>query len=153
MSPRSIPIDPEIQKQRWDCANDLAWFLINEPDPAVGDLQLAVRLATQTTEAEPEAAAYWNTLGAAYSRAGDDANAITALERSVTLTGGGTGFDFVFLTLAHSRLGQYEQANHWKAQTDLWMEQHEIHHPELSRLHVQAGASLTFKPEPSTPVS
>jgi len=119
----------------------------------VGDPQLAVRLAIQTTEAEPEAAAYWNTLGAAYSRAGDDASAITALERSVTLTGGGTGFDFVFLTLAHARLGQYEQANHWKAQTDLWMEQHEIHHPELTRLHVQAGASLTFKPEPSTPVS
>jgi hypothetical protein len=33
------------------------------------------------------------------------------------------------------------------------MEQHEIHHPELSRLRMQAGASLTFKPEPSTPVS
>ena len=149
----SHPDLPEVQKHRWDCANDIAWFLINEPDPAVGDPQLAVRLAIQTTEAEPEAAAYWNTLGAAYSRAGDDASAITALERSVTLTGGGTGFDFVFLTLAHARLGQYEQANHWKAQTDLWMEQHEIHHPELTRLHVQAGASLTFKPEPSTPVS
>jgi len=141
---------PGIQRQRWNCANDLAWFLINEPDPTVGDPQLAVRLAIQTTLADPEAAAYWNTLGAAYYRAGDDANAITALERSVTLTGGGTGFDFVFLTLAHSRLGQYEQANHWKAQTDLWMEQHEIQHPELSRLHLQAGASLTCKPEPST---
>ena len=136
----------EIQRQRWNCANDLAWFLINEPDATVGDLQLAARLAIQTTEADPEAAAYWNTLGAVYYRAGDDANAITALERSVTLTGGGTGFDFVFLTLAHARLGQYEQANHWKAQTDLWMEQHEIHHPELSRLHVQAGALLAFKP-------
>ena len=144
---------PGIQRQRWNCANDLAWFLINEPDPTVGDLQLAIRLASQTTEVDPEAAAYWNTLGAAYYRAGDDASAITALERSVTLTGGGTGFDFLFLTLAHSRLGQYEQANHWKAQTDLWMEQHEIHHPELSRLRVQAGASLTCKPKCSTPVS
>jgi len=144
---------PAIQRQRWNCANDLAWFLINEPDPAVGDPQLAVRLAIQTTEADPEAAAYWNTLGAAYYRADDDANAITALERSVTLTGGGTGFDFVFLTLAHSRLGQYEQANHWKAQADLWMEQHEIHRPELSRLQKQASASLTCKPESTMPVS
>jgi hypothetical protein len=144
---------PEIQKQRWNCSNDLAWFLINEPDPTVGDPQLAVRLAVQTTQADPEAAAYWNTLGAAYHRAGDDANAITALERSVTLTGGGTGFDYVFLTLAHARLGQYEQANHWKVQADLWMEQHEIHHPELSRLHAQACACLAFKPESSTPVS
>jgi len=143
---------PGIQRQRWNCANDLAWFLINEPDPSVGDPQLAVRLAIQATEADPEAAAYWNTLGAAYYRAGDDANAITALERSVTLTGGGTGFDHVFLTLAHARLGQYEQANHWKLQADLWMEQHEIRHSELSRLRVQAGASLTFKPESSTPL-
>jgi len=143
---------PGIQRQRWNCANDLAWFLINEPDPSVGDPQLAVRLAIQATEAYPEAAAYWNTLGAAYYRAGDDANTITALERSVTLTGGGTGFDHVFLTLAHARLGQYEQANHWKVQADLWMEQHEIHHSELSRLHAQASACLSFKGDPPTPM-
>jgi tetratricopeptide (TPR) repeat protein len=144
---------PGIQRQRWNCANDLAWFLINETDPAVGDPQFAVRLAIQTTEADPQAAPYWNTLGAAYYRAGDDANAITALERSVTLTGGGTGFDFVFLTLAHARLGQYEQANYWKAQADHWMEQHQTQHPELSRLQMQASATLTCKPESSTPLS
>ena len=95
----------------------------------MGDPQLAVRLARQTTEADPEKAAYWNTLGAAYYRAGDDASAISALERSVALTAGGTGFDYVFLTLAHARLGQFEQASHWKAQADLWMEQHEIPPP------------------------
>ena len=98
----SHPELPEAQRHRWDCANDIAWFLINEPDPAVGDPQLAVRLATQTTQADPEAAAYWNTLGAAYHRAGSEVNAITALERSVALTGGGTGFDYVFLTLARA---------------------------------------------------
>ncbi len=148
----SHPELPEAQRHRWDCANDIAWFLINEPDPAVGDPQLAVRLATQTTQADPEAAAYWNTLGAAYHRAGSAANAITALERSVALTGGGTGFDYVFLTLAHAQLGQHEQAQQWKTQADLWMEQHETHHSELSRLHAQASACLTFKGDPPTHV-
>ena len=148
----SHPELPEAQRHRWDCANDIAWFLINEPDPAVGDPQLAVRLATQTTQADPETAAYWNTLGAAYHRAGSEVNAITALERSVALTGGGTGFDYVFLTLAHAQLGQHEQAQQWKTQADLWMEQHETHHSELSRLHAQARACLTFKGDPPTPV-
>ena len=59
----SHPELPGAEKSRWDCANDIAWFLINEPDPAVGDPQLAVRLASQTTQADPEAATYWNTLG------------------------------------------------------------------------------------------
>ena len=148
----SHPELPEAQRHRWDCANDIAWFLINEPDPAVGDPQLAVRLATQTTQADPEAAAYWNTLGAAYHRAGSEVNAITALERSVALTGGGTGFDYVFLTLAHAQLGQHEQAQQWKTQADLWMEQHETHHSELSRLHAQASACFTFKGDPPTHV-
>ncbi len=133
----SYPELPEAQKCRWDCANDIAWFLINEPDCAVGDPQLAVRLATQATQADPEAASYWNTLGAAHHRAGNEADAITALERSVALTAGGTGFDHVFLALAHAQLGHPEQARQWKNQADLWMEQHDAHRPELARLHAQ----------------
>jgi O-antigen ligase len=148
----SHPELPEAQKNRWDSANDIAWFLINEADPAVGDSQLAVRLATQATQAAPEAAAYWNTLGAAYYRAGRETDAITALERSVALTEGGTGLDFVFLALAHAQLGQYEQAHQWKSRADLWMEQHETNHSELSRLHAQACAYVTSNGDPPMPV-
>jgi hypothetical protein len=129
---------PAAQKDRSDCANDIAWFLINEPDCAVDDPQLAVRLATQATQANPEAAVYWNTLGAAHYRAGNEVDAITALERSVALTAGGTGFDYVFLALAHTQLGHPEQALHWKTQADLWMEHNEAYRSELSRLHAQA---------------
>jgi hypothetical protein len=54
--------------------------------------------------------------------------------------------------LAHAQLGQHEQAQQWKTQADLWMEQHETHHSELSRLHAQASACFTFKGDPPTHV-
>ena len=73
----------EIQKQRWNCANDLAWLLLNQSEPVPEELHLAVDLGKQATEADGEIATYWNTLGAACYRVGDSANAITALERSM----------------------------------------------------------------------
>jgi hypothetical protein len=134
----SNPDIPAAHKDRSDCDNDIAWFLINEPDCAVGDPQQAVRLATQATQANPEAAIYWNTLGAAHYRAGNEVDAFTALERSVALTAGGTGFDYIFLALVNTQLGHPEQALHWKTQADMWMEQNEAYRSELSRLHAQA---------------
>jgi tetratricopeptide (TPR) repeat protein len=133
----------DLQKRRCDCANDLAWFLLHEPDPLVRNPEMAVELAMQATQIDAECAAYWNTLGAAYFAAGDALKATTALQRSVSLTGGGTGFDFVFLALAHDRLGHQEQARHWNSQAGLWIEQQGSVHPELSRLYQQACLSLS----------
>jgi hypothetical protein len=143
------PEVPGIQKHRWDCVNDLAWFLLSETDPALGDPSLAVQLAKQATEANSDCAAYWNTLGAAYYREGDARSAIAALERSITLSDGGTAFDFVFLTLAHVQLGQEEQARYWNDQTIHWMQKHDPNHPDLSRLHQQACTLLESRPEHS----
>ncbi len=140
---------PEVQRRRCECANDLAWFLINERDPAVADSQLAVSLAVQATQANPKVAAYWNTLGAAYYRAGSHPDAIAALERSIALSGEGTGFDYVFLALAHARLGQYEQAHQWNTQADIWMGKNGSHLFELTRHHAQARAYLTSKVFPT----
>ena len=128
----------QLKKRRWTCINDLAWFLANEPDPAVRDPELAVRLAMEATQADPEVGAYWNTLGVACCRAGRPAEAITALNRSVALTGGGTGFDFVFLHLAHSSLGHDDEAQVWKMQTDTWLSHNQRQRQELARLSEQA---------------
>jgi tetratricopeptide (TPR) repeat protein len=136
------PDVPEIQRLRWDCANDLAWFLLNEPDPGVADPLLALRLAGEATEAVPECGTYWNTLGAACYRTGDAATAIIALERSMLLADGGNAFDYLFLALAHAQLGHQEQARAWVTRADLWTQQHECAHPELSRLHDEVCASL-----------
>ena len=71
------------------------------PRSAQRDPKAAVAMARQMVEQCPEAEAYWNTLGAAYYRAGDDASAIAALDHATT-RGGGTAFDDVFLALARA---------------------------------------------------
>ena len=91
---------------------------------------MALGLVSQATEADPGCPIYWNTLGLAFYRTGDATSAITALERSVALTNGGTAFDYVFLALAHAQLGQQVQALYWSAQADLWIQQHETCHPQ-----------------------
>ena len=139
----------EAQRYRWECANDLAWFLISQPGLNNDDSQLALRLATQTTQANPDIAAFWNTLGAAFYRTGSHSDAIAALERSIALSGEGTGFDFVFLSLVSAQLGQDEQARHWKTQADAWIGQHGSHRAEISRLYEQTCASTVVKCEGS----
>jgi uncharacterized protein HemY len=137
---------------RWDCVNDFAWFLLDEADPNVADPLRALGLVSQATEADPGCPTYWNTLGLAFYRTADATSAITALERSVALTNGGTGFDYVFLALAHAQLGQQEQALSWSAQADLWIRQHKTCHPQVRRFHEQFCASRTAGQKPSTVV-
>ena len=144
---------PAALTRRCEYANDLAWFLINAPDPGVGDSELAVRLALQTTQARPETATYWNTLGAAYYCSGSQPEAIAALEKSVALTEGGTGFDYIYLILAHARLGHFEQARAWKTKADLWIQQHGTEQSDLCRLHSHACAYLQQQYETSTTTS
>jgi tetratricopeptide (TPR) repeat protein len=137
---------PEFQRQWSGCVNDLAWFLLSEPNSAPGDLVQAVHLATRATEVNPECTIYWNTLGAAHYRAGDATSAIAALERSIALCKTGTGFDHVFLAMAYARLGQQEPAQHWYDQATRWIEQHESPPMELRWLHEEARALLTSNP-------
>jgi hypothetical protein len=139
------PGDEEVQRRRWDCANDLAWLLLNEPDATKGEPLLAVDLAKHATEADAQRATYWNTLGAAYHRTGDPANAISALERSMDLSNGGTGFDYVFLSLAHSQMGQQAEARHWLARTESWIERQGSDQPDLLRLIELARGCLITK--------
>jgi tetratricopeptide (TPR) repeat protein len=103
------PNSPQQRLEWCDCANDLAWLRANRPDLGRRDPDAAVATARRIVEECPDAEAYWNTLGVAYFRAGDDASAVAALDRAMTL-GGGTAFDDVFLAMAHARLGDLEKA-------------------------------------------
>ncbi len=144
---------PEVSgalSRRCDCANDLAWFLCTESDTTVAEPSLALQLARETTQADPHSAAYWNTLGAAHYRAGDPTSAIDALERSITLSRGGTGFDYVFLSLSHASLGQFEQARDWRDRTATWLQQHDGKHPGLLRLYEHACAQCELHHNPSS---
>ena len=141
------PGRPALHQQWCDCANDLAWLLVNAADPAVKDPALALSLAIKTTEGYPECSTYWNTLGASYYRTGDFKAASAALDRSMTLSNGGTAFDYIFLTMTHAQLGNQEQAHRWFAKAMHSMEQHHPDHPELRRLCAEARSLLSVVPE------
>ena len=136
--------DPDADglRRRWcDCANDLAWLRANHPDPARRDPASAVAMARRAVDECPDAAAYWNTLGVAYYRAGDDGSAVAALDRARAL-GGGTAFDDVFLAMAHARLGDPEGARQALARAMLQAERDYPGHPELAGFCDEAQSIL-----------
>jgi len=126
------PGSPELRQLWCDCANDLAWLWANHPDPVHRDPDAAVAMARRMVEQCPDAEVYWNTLGAAHYRAGDDTSAVAALDRAKAL-GGGTAFDDVFLAMAQARLGDHEQAELRLTHTIFQMERDYPGHPELVR--------------------
>ena len=131
---RMLDAKPNSAAERiqWcDCANDLAWLQANHPDLARRDPDAAVAMARRIVEKCPDAEAYWNTLGVAYYRAGDDAMAVAALDRAMTL-GGGTAFDQVFLAMAHARLGDLEKARMEYDRAVVNAERNYPGHPELA---------------------
>ena len=142
--------DRPLLHQHWcDCANDLAWLLANAPDPSDRDFARAVALADKTANANPNCAAYWNTLGAAHYRAGDFDAAITTLGRAIDLTDGGTAFDHIFLAMAYAQLGDQRQAQRWFHYAKLWMEQYNPDHSELACLRNEAHSVLSVASDSS----
>jgi WD40 repeat protein/tetratricopeptide (TPR) repeat protein len=96
-------------------ANAVAWCCCLAPD-AVDDPEAPVRLAEIALQGATGAgkAAYLNTLGAALYRAGRHDEAIRRLEEGIQLRGGKSEpQDWVFLALAHFRLGHRDEARRW----------------------------------------
>jgi hypothetical protein len=138
----AFPDSLELRKQWADCHNDLAWLLSNGPDPDLRDPARAISLARKAVDLMPECATYWNTLGAAYCRSRDCSAAVTALERSMELGSGGTGYDYVFLVMAHSQSRDVSQTTRWLDRADEWIAQHRPGNPDLLRFRSEALARL-----------
>ncbi|MBK8180792.1 MAG: hypothetical protein IPK67_18240 [Planctomycetes bacterium] len=68
------------------------------------DLERAVTLARRSIELQPTDAT-WNTLGVALYYSGDLSGSVDALRESVRLQGAGNVVDWLFLAMAHKRLG------------------------------------------------
>jgi WD40 repeat protein/serine/threonine protein kinase/tetratricopeptide (TPR) repeat protein len=103
-------------------ANTLAWVCVLGPD-AVGDFEQPVRLAQAALAGRPKTYAYLNTLGAALYRAGHHQDAVRQLEEAIAVNGGsGTAGDWVFLAMAHYRLGNAREAKEWLAKMVRWLD-------------------------------
>jgi tetratricopeptide (TPR) repeat protein len=100
--------DPEI-------CNSVAWTLILAED-AVSDPDLPVRLAETALNAAPERMKplILNTLGVTLYRAGRFEDAIRRIEEGIqSRNGASDAQDWVFLALAHHRLGHRDKALSW----------------------------------------
>jgi tetratricopeptide (TPR) repeat protein len=90
--------------------NNFAWGLVNAPG-STRDPQRALSLARRAVELAPGRSILLNTLGVAQYRAGQYAEAIATLEKSVaTGKGESDAFDLFFLAMARHRHGQVAQA-------------------------------------------
>jgi serine/threonine protein kinase/Tfp pilus assembly protein PilF len=80
-------LDQALQRGKDDpaCQHALAWMLINSPAPQMRDPKRALALARQAVAAAPHKAPHWAALGAAHWRLGNRKDAMTALEKSLTI--------------------------------------------------------------------
>jgi len=122
--------------------NELAWFLVTNPERRLWKPAKAVQLAHKAVKARPKHGTFWNTLGVAHYRNGDDKAAIAALETSMSLSAGGDSFDWFFLALAHHRRGDAAAARKWLDQAVQWMVKHMPTNDELRRFRAEAEATL-----------
>jgi len=112
-----VPDDPDVN-------NELSWMLATNAEPRLRKPAEAVRLALKAVEAKPSSANFWNTLGVAHYRNGDDKAAIAALETSMSKHEGGYSLDWFFLAMAHYRLGDQPKARMWFNRAVEWMDKH-----------------------------
>jgi tetratricopeptide (TPR) repeat protein len=124
--------------------NALAWLLATCPDDKLRDPQQAVRLADKAVQLAPEAGACWRTLGVAHYRAGDWQAAGVALGKSVELENGGNAVDWLFLAMAHRKLGHHDEARRRYNQAVEWMEKNK---PALEKGRTQAEYLRRFRGE------
>jgi tetratricopeptide (TPR) repeat protein len=129
--------------------NNLAWFLVTSPDPALHDSTLAVQLAKEAIAlASPQRPAAlgnaWNTLAVAYYRSGDWKSALQAIQKSVELRNSGDSFDWFFLAMIHWQLGDEYGANEWYDQAADWMERNRPQDEELLRFRAEAADLLNL---------
>jgi tetratricopeptide (TPR) repeat protein len=94
-------------------ANNLVWACSLAPG-AVPDPKPLVERMEKEFQTGPAPWWYFNTLGAALYRAGRFADAVRRIEEGIKIQGkGGVPQDWLFLAMAHHRLGHAAQARKW----------------------------------------
>lgn len=119
-------------------SNALAWFLATCPKPELRDPAQARVLAQQAVLLEPKQGAYWNTLGVAHCRLEQWKPAVTALEQSIRLSGGGDCADWLFLAIAYWKLDRKAEALDRYERAITWMDEHQPQDEELLRFRDEA---------------
>ena len=126
-----------------DNLNDLAWTLLASRPRDRKSVERAVDHAGRAVEAHPTVGAYWNTLGVARYRAGNDLAAIQALSRSISLSPAhGSPYDFYYLALANHRLGYRKPAEAWLGRAEAMSPAGAPDDPGLAALRAEVEAEF-----------
>jgi tetratricopeptide (TPR) repeat protein/serine/threonine protein kinase len=104
------------------CLNDLAWLLATCPELKARNPTRALDLAAKAVKLAPKEGGFWDTLGVAHYRTGDWQAAVAALNKAVELRRGGNAVDWLFLAMAHRRLGDHLEARKWYDQAVQWLD-------------------------------
>jgi tetratricopeptide (TPR) repeat protein len=139
------------QDQDGEILNRFAWLLTTCPDRQVAVATEAVDLAEQALRRKPNESRFQNTLGVALYRAGQLGPAITALDKSMQLSAGGSAYDWFFLAMAHHRSGAQEQGRAWYEKGVAAMKNMRPEHFELVDFEVEAREVLGIGRENATP--
>jgi eukaryotic-like serine/threonine-protein kinase len=139
-SPRALQNAPHDHRLR----NNLAWLLARRPR-LYDDSTEAARLAREATSLAPENGAYWNTLGVANCRIGDWQAAAAALEQSIRYRSGGDPYDWLFLAMAHARMGASALARSWYDRSLTWIERSPRSNQDLLRFRAEAAHILELE--------
>jgi tetratricopeptide (TPR) repeat protein len=131
--------------------NAMAWFLATCPvarfrDPArsIRLVEKALAMAGKDSLQAPSEGDFRNTLGVARYRAGGWEAAVEALEQSRKLRRGGDASDWLFLAMAHQKLGHRAEACKWYTQSVQWLEENR---PALAANPAQAEELGRFRRE------
>ena len=128
--------------------NERAWELATDADPSRRDPMQAVALAQQAVAQAPRDADAWNTLGVARYRAGDLEGAVAALQKFRELrTGDAEWSNPFFLTMAHWRLGNKEEARQWFRSGVHWMDERNSRSAAMIRFRAESGKLLGIQDE------
>jgi tetratricopeptide (TPR) repeat protein len=142
---RAIELDPSYQ-WAYDGLSAVAWFRATTADPQLRDSAGAVELARKAVAFAPTSANFRNTLGAALYRAGQDEEALEALETSMDLSGGGDAFDWFLMAMVRQKLGKAD-ARVWFDRAVAWAYEHKPDDEELLRFRAEAEEVLGLRPD------
>lgn len=121
--------------------NNLAWWLVTDPEERVWNVPIALELAKKAVKLK-YANHIWNTLGVAHYRDGQYQEAITVLEKSMSLRKFGKAEDCFFLAMAHHQLGNHGEAQKYFQQAIQWQEKQPANEEELLRFRAEAETTL-----------
>jgi eukaryotic-like serine/threonine-protein kinase len=100
--------------------NNLAWAYLTAPEP-LRDSAEALAMAQRSAALEPRSAAYRNTLGVAYYRAGRYRDAADVLRANLEVQEDRfLAWDLLFLAMSYHRLGETDRAREYRNLARRW---------------------------------